>query len=162
MTKTFDKTYLTEELYLPYGEYAVSNTITDTGRWNIEHELIFMDPADNKYYRTSYRIGATEMQSERPWEYDETVEAVEVEKKLVVKEEYVAEGDQIQELDTVLTSILNECKNNSSEVLARDATLDAEPDIIVDMNHIEKIIKKYMSKQLLSQESVKTAYIENF
>ena len=87
MNKTFDKTYLTEELGLPYGEYAVSDTITNTGRWNIEHELIFLDPADNKYYRTSYRIGATEIQPERPWEHDETVEAVEVEKKLVVEEE---------------------------------------------------------------------------
>lgn len=83
MNKTFDKTYLTEELGLPYGEYAVSDTITNTGRWNIEHELIFLDPVDNKYYRTSYRIGATE----RPWEHDETVEAVEVEKKLVIEEE---------------------------------------------------------------------------
>lgn len=48
MKKTFNKTYLTEKLYLPYGEYAVSDTIIDTGRWNIEHELIFMDPADSQ------------------------------------------------------------------------------------------------------------------
>lgn len=160
MNKTFDKTYLTEKLVLPYSKYVVSDTITDTGRWNIEHELIFLDPADNKYYRTSYREGATELQDERPWEYNDTVEAVEVEKKLVIKEEFVAEGEQVQELGTILTSILNECKNNSVEVLARDATLDAEPDVIVDMNHIEEIIKKYMNKQSLSQESVKTADID--
>lgn len=160
MTKTFDKTYLTEKLVLPYSKYVVSDTITDIGRWNIEHELIFLDPADNKYYRTSYREGATELQDERPWEYNDTVEAVEVEKKLVIKEEFVAEGEQVQELDTMLTSILNECKNNSIEVFARDTTLDAEPDVIVkivDMNHIEEIIRNYMNKQLLSQESVKTA-----
>lgn len=160
MTKTFDKTYLTEKLVLPYSKYVVSDTITDIGRWNIEHELIFLDPADNKYYRTSYREGATELQDERPWEYNDTVEAVEVEKKLVIKEEFVAEGEQVQELDTMLTSILNECKNNSIEVFARDTTLDAEPDVIVkivDMNHIEKIIRNYMNKQPLSQESVKTA-----
>ena len=163
MNKTFDKTYLTEKLVLPYSKYVVSDTITDTGRWNIEHELIFMDPADNKYYRTSYREGATELQDEHPWEYDETVEAVEVEKKLVIKEEYVTEDEQVQELDTMLTSILNECKNNSIEVFARDTTLDAEPDVIVkivDMNHIEKIIRNYMNKQPLSQESVKTADID--
>lgn len=160
MTKTFDKTYLTEKLVLPYSKYVVSDTITDIGRWNIEHELIFLDPADNKYYRASYREGATELQDERPWEYNDTVEAVEVEKKLVIKEEFVAEGEQVQELDTMLTSILNECKNNSIEVFARDTTLDAEPDVIVkivDMNHIEKIIRNYMNKQPLSQESVKTA-----
>lgn len=163
MNKTFDKTYLTEKLVLPYSKYVVSDTITDTGRWNIEHELIFLDPADNKYYRTSYREGATELQDERPWEYDKTVEAVEVEKKLVIKEEFVAEGEQVQELDTMLTSILNECKNNSVEVLARDTTLDAKPDVIVkivDINHIEKIIRNYMNKQPLSQESVKTVDID--
>lgn len=160
MKKTFNKTYLTKELYLPHGEFAVSDTIIDTGRWNIEHELIFMDPADNKYYRTNYRIGATEMQDETPWKYDDTVEATEVEKKLVIKEEFVAEDEQVQELDTVLVSILNECKNNSIEVLARDATLDAEPDIIIDMNHVEEIIRNYMGKQPLSQESVKTADVD--
>lgn len=160
MNKQFDKTYLTKELHLPHGEYVVSDTITDTDIWNIEHELIFKDPADNKYYRTSYRIGATEMRLERPWEYDETVEAVEVEKKLVIKEEYVAEGEQAQELDTVLASILNECKDDSIEVLARDATLDAEPDVIIDMNHVEEIIRNHMGKQPLSQESVKTADID--
>lgn len=143
MTKTFDKTYLTEELVLPYSKYVVSDTIIDTGRWSIEHELIFMDPADNKYYRTSYREGATELQDERPWEHKDTVEAVEVEKKLVIKEEYVAENEQVQELDTVLVSILNECKNDSIEVLARDATLDAEPDVIIDMNQVEEIIRNH-------------------
>ena len=160
MTKTFDKAYLTEELALPYSKYVVSDTITDTGRWNIEHELVFRDPADNKYYRTSYREGATELQDEHPWEYKDTVEAVEVEKKLVIKEVYVAEDEQVQELNTILTSILNECKNNSSEVLARDATLDAEPDVIIDMNQVEEIIRNHMGKQSLSQESVKTADVD--
>lgn len=33
MNKTFDKTYLTEKLVLPYSKYVVSDTITDTGRY---------------------------------------------------------------------------------------------------------------------------------
>lgn len=151
MTKTFDKTYLTKELHLPHGEYVVSDTITDTGIWNIEHELIFKDPADNKYYRTSYRISATEMRLERPWEYDKTIEAVEVEKKLVIKEVYVAEDEQVQELSTTLddtlTSILDKCKTDAASET-------------VDMSHIEEIIKKHMSGQSLSQESVKTTDID--
>lgn len=45
-------------------------------------------------------------------------------------------------------------------MLARDATLDAEPDVIIDMNQVEEIIRNHMGKQPLSQESVKTADID--
>ncbi|MDD4779099.1 MAG: hypothetical protein PHT02_00650 [Tissierellia bacterium] len=70
----FSKEFLRNELDLPYG--AIEDNITDTSRWSIHHTIIFEH--EGKYYRTHYSEGATEMQDERPWEYDNEVECTEV------------------------------------------------------------------------------------
>lgn len=65
---------------LPYGGrpdvLVVEDNITDTGRWSVYHELYIK--FENKYYRTSYSVGATEDQDERPWQEDDYVDFVEV------------------------------------------------------------------------------------
>lgn len=69
---------------LPYaglGEVElISCKYEDRTRWSIEYELVFKW-IDGKFYRTYYSIGATEMQDESPWEYDNYVECVEVRKE---------------------------------------------------------------------------------
>ena len=74
--KIFSKDYLKNELGLPY-ENAIVDKIIDTTRWSIVHEIIFED--NGKFYQTTYSEGATEMQDERPWEYEDEVECTEVE-----------------------------------------------------------------------------------
>ena len=85
--KKFKKEYLLEELNLP--ENAVKDDIVDTSRWSENHDIIFKD-VDEKYYRTWYSCGLTEMQDESPFEYSpDEIECVEVEWKEVTKFEWV-------------------------------------------------------------------------
>ena len=74
--KVFSKDYLKDEFDLPYSNTVVDKII-DTTRWSIVHEIVFED--NGKFYQTTYSEGATEMQDERPWEYDDEVECTEVE-----------------------------------------------------------------------------------
>ena len=69
----FDRQYLIDK-DLPYS--ALEDKITGHGRWSVQHEIIFED--NGKYYSTGYSEGATEMQPDEPWEYDDQVECVEV------------------------------------------------------------------------------------
>ncbi|MCL1696387.1 hypothetical protein [Lysinibacillus sp. BPa_S21] len=73
------KDYLKNELDLPSS--AVLDEITDTSRWSVHHRIIFKH--DGKFYEAYYSEGATEMQDERPWEYEDEVECDEVELKEV-------------------------------------------------------------------------------
>lgn len=73
------KDYLKNELDLPSN--AVLDEITDTSRWSVHHRIIFKH--EGKFYETYYSEGATEMQDESPWEYDDEVECDEVELKEV-------------------------------------------------------------------------------
>ncbi|ODA08253.1 hypothetical protein [Paenibacillus polymyxa] len=75
----FKKNYLINELDLPYS--ALVDDITDTSRWSIHHEIVFEH--EGKFYQTYYSEGATEMQDESPWEYEEDVDCDEVELKEV-------------------------------------------------------------------------------
>ena len=68
------KDYLINELDLPDG--AIKDTIINTSRWSVHHEIIFA--YNGKFYKTNYTVGATEMQDESPWEYLENVDCVEV------------------------------------------------------------------------------------
>lgn len=70
----FSKKYLRNELDLPYG--AIEDKIIDTSRWSIHHNIIFAD--NGKFYSTWYSKGATEIQDEEPWEYDDEIECTEV------------------------------------------------------------------------------------
>lgn len=75
----FKKNYLKNELGLPYS--AMVDEITETSRWSIHHKIVFEH--EGKFYQTYYSEGATEMQDESPWEYEDEVECVEVELKEV-------------------------------------------------------------------------------
>lgn len=90
MKRTFTKEFLKNELDLPYS--AIKDTIVDTSRWSIQHEIIF--EYEGKFYRTYYSVGATEMQDERPWEYDDTVECTEVEIKQVLVSKWVTKESE--------------------------------------------------------------------
>lgn len=79
------KDYLINELNLP--EDAVLDKITDTSRWSVHHEIVFLH--DGKFYETHYSEGATESQDESPWEYDDEVECYEVELKEVLVKKWV-------------------------------------------------------------------------
>lgn len=79
------KDYLKNELDLPYS--AIKDDIVDTSRWSIHHEIIFAH--DGNFYRTYYSEGATEMQDESPWEYNNEVECTEVELREVKIKKWV-------------------------------------------------------------------------
>ena len=67
-SKAFPKEYLIRILDEDVeGASIVSDEITDQGRWNIQHEMIFKD-VDGLFYVTDYSVGATEYQDERPFE----------------------------------------------------------------------------------------------
>mgnify|MGYP001029456029 CR=1 FL=1 len=85
----FQKTVLQDALWDDIDNIkTVSDEITGTGRWTIVHDWVF--EFCGKFYRTSYTVGATEMQDERPFEYDgdeiECHEVKPVEKTIVVYE----------------------------------------------------------------------------
>lgn len=57
-------------------------------RWSVLYEGIFQHLPTGKFYQTSWRVGATEMQDESPFEYDdpELTEVRQVEKLVKVWE----------------------------------------------------------------------------
>lgn len=85
ITKTFSRDYLKDKLDLPYS--AIKDDIIENSRWSIIHEIIFED--NGKFYKTEYSVGATEMQDERPWEYEDEIECTEVELKKVTVTKWV-------------------------------------------------------------------------
>lgn len=85
MKKVYSKDYLRNELDLPYE--ALEDNITSTSRWSIHHDIIFED--NGKFYKEHYSEGATEMQDERPWEYDNEIECTEVELKEVLVKKWM-------------------------------------------------------------------------
>lgn len=82
------KTSELQDLDFPWCDDVVQDTIIDNSRWSIIHEIVFKW-TDRKYYKTTYSVGATESQDERPWEYETEVECVEVEQRPVTKLEWV-------------------------------------------------------------------------
>lgn len=86
MKRVFDKEFMLEEIL--WGDKVVEDEITDHSRWSVHHYLIFEH--EGKFWETSYSVGATEQQDERPWEYEDEVECVEVEKVEIVKTEWKA------------------------------------------------------------------------
>lgn len=70
----FDKAFLQDRT----GSDYVSSRITSHSRWSIQYEEVFRHD-DGKFYKTTYSVGATEMQDECPYEYEgEQVECPEV------------------------------------------------------------------------------------
>lgn len=84
----FKKSFLVDELDLPYSDIVIEDNIIETSRWSALHEIIFK--YNDKYYLTSYSEGLTEMQDESPWEYDDDeVDCFEVEQKEVLIKQWV-------------------------------------------------------------------------
>lgn len=86
MTKYFYASYLKKELELP--NEAIEDKIIDIDRWSALHEIIFKTD-DEKFWRTSYYCGLTELQHEGPWEYENKVECEEVKLKTAKVEMWV-------------------------------------------------------------------------
>ncbi len=71
----------------------VDDKIIDTSRWAILHTVIFSAETPEgppRYYRSSYSVGATEMQDEGPWDIEgDLVTVTEVTPKTVSAIEWV-------------------------------------------------------------------------
>ena len=70
-------------------EYRVIvDEIVENSRWSIIHEIVVQRKNDNKFFKGSYSIGATECQDEKPYEYEpaQFVEVVPVQKTITVYE----------------------------------------------------------------------------
>jgi hypothetical protein len=80
----FHKEYLIEEAM----ENSIYHEILGNRRWSIDHWIVF--PFQDKFYSSTYSVGATECQDESPYEYDEDwvecKEVVQVEKTIKVWE----------------------------------------------------------------------------
>ena len=60
-----------------YEAEKIEENIIDRNRWSIYYEMIFK--YKDKFYSTCFSRGATEMQEERPYEYDpDEIECYEV------------------------------------------------------------------------------------
>lgn len=66
----------------------VTSEIVDNSRWSILYEDVYQRLSDKKFFKTTYRKGATELQDERPYEYGDAVfkEVFPVEKTIIVYE----------------------------------------------------------------------------
>jgi hypothetical protein len=66
----------------------VTSEIVDNSRWSIVHEDVYQRLSDKKFFKTTYRKGATELQDERPYEYGEALfyEVFPVEKTVIIYE----------------------------------------------------------------------------
>ena len=68
----FPKQFLIDE----EGE-TISDTIVGHRRWSVDYERIFRH--EGRFFKTTYSVGATEGQDERPYEYDpDEIECPEV------------------------------------------------------------------------------------
>lgn len=54
-----------------YGYEIVENTIVDTTRWNTVHFIVIKAHGELGFWATHYQKGATEYQSEEPFEYED-------------------------------------------------------------------------------------------
>src|SRR5690625_1014068 len=69
----------------------IHDNVIDTDRWSTHYEQVFS--IGERYFRTHYSKGSTEMQDEAPYEYEgEWVEVTEVVPKQVTVTKYVEKG----------------------------------------------------------------------
>lgn len=74
----------------PVNFEMVQSELVDTSRWSNIHEVVYKDLDSGKFYSSTYSVGATECQYERPYENDgDEIEFTEVVPKEVIKIEYV-------------------------------------------------------------------------
>ena len=50
---------------------TIEDRIVGTRRWSVVYEIVVQRKTDGKYFKDSYRRGATESQDESPYEYSE-------------------------------------------------------------------------------------------
>lgn len=85
VTRIFDKQQLLDILGEDDENFEIlENEMIDKSRWSIHYNLVFKELDSGKLYETSYSVGATESQDERPWEYETEIKCVEVEPVEVV------------------------------------------------------------------------------
>ena len=96
----FDKEFLQELANEDHddGVVEVINTeLVDASRWSLIYLQVFKIKDTGKYYRTSFRTAATEIQDETPYEYKgDLIECEEVEpvqKTIIVYEPVKATGE---------------------------------------------------------------------
>lgn len=87
-----------------YDQYGVEKpevkaNIYETSRWSEHWEHIIKD-TKGRYWKVYYSKGSTEMQSERPFEYEDEVTFSRIYKMTVIKEEFVSVSES-EEADTI-------------------------------------------------------------
>jgi hypothetical protein len=76
--RTFTREELRDILWDETGK-VILNRMVDQSRWSTHFRFVFKPEDEDKLYETDYSKGSTENQdSEGPWEYEDTVECVEV------------------------------------------------------------------------------------
>lgn len=50
---------------------VIQDDIIDHTRWSVIHNIVIQRLSDGKYFKDSYSDGATEMQDETPYDYDD-------------------------------------------------------------------------------------------
>lgn len=77
--RTFKADFLRDIAWEDHDEdvKVLQNEISDTSRWSVHYDLVF--EYEGKLYQTFYRVGATESQDEKPFEYEDEVECMQVE-----------------------------------------------------------------------------------
>ncbi|MCK5613180.1 hypothetical protein KAR91_65515 [Candidatus Pacearchaeota archaeon] len=72
----------------------IESSIIDTTRWATVHSIVFKDVRTGRYYESYFNRGATEMQDESPYEYDnDIIEVQEVVQKEVTTTKWVRKED---------------------------------------------------------------------
>lgn len=73
---------------------CIEDKVIDSTRWSIINEGIFKHLPSGKFYRVSWSSGATEMQDESPFEYEDEVELEEVELKEILTLTWVSKNQE--------------------------------------------------------------------
>lgn len=68
--------------------------IVGVSRWAILYSRVYEHIPTGAFYRLHWREGATEYQGERPFQYESTVKAFRVVKRVVEREEWVPASEE--------------------------------------------------------------------
>lgn len=67
---------------------TIQYSVINVSRWSLINEIIVQRLSDDKFFKSSFSVGTTELQDERPYEYSEAIfeEVLPVEKTIIVYE----------------------------------------------------------------------------
>lgn len=71
------------------GYEVIENELVDITRWNTLHILVIKEIGTPGFWSTSYQKGATESQSDEPFEYEDTAEFYRVKPEIIQKTKWV-------------------------------------------------------------------------